>query len=166
MNIDACMMSEDLTWETPMELFDKLDEKFQFTLDPCCLPQSARVANYFTPEDDGLIQDWGNNIVFMNPPYGREIKKWMEKAVDAWKKGATVVCLVPARVDTSWWWNAVVETHASVTFIKGRLKFGNGENRAKNSAPFPSALIFLDALPDGTHHYIERKHLEYNYDEE
>jgi site-specific DNA-methyltransferase (adenine-specific) len=72
--------SKDMKYETPQEFFDGLNEEFNFTLDPCCVPQTAKCDKYFTPEDDGLKKSWGDNIVFMNPPYGREIKKWVKKA--------------------------------------------------------------------------------------
>jgi hypothetical protein len=72
----------------------------------------------------------------MNPPYGRgEINKWMNKAYGESVKGATVVCLVPARTDTKWWHEQAMQ--GEITYIKGRLKFGN----SKNSAPFPSAIV-------------------------
>jgi hypothetical protein len=71
----------------------------------------------------------------MNPPYGRAIKDWMAKAYDSSKNGAKVVCLVPARTDTAWWHDYAMK--GEITFLRGRLKFGN----SKNSAPFPSALV-------------------------
>lgn len=71
----------------------------------------------------------------MNPPYGREIGRWMKKAYESSLNGALVVCLVPARTDTNWWHDYAM--NGEITFIKGRLKFGE----SKNSAPFPSALV-------------------------
>jgi site-specific DNA-methyltransferase (adenine-specific) len=73
----------------------------------------------------------------MNPPYGREIGKWMKKAVEEWKRGNTVVCLVPARTDTAWWHDYAIK--GEIRFIRGRLKFGGG----KSSAPFPSAIVIF-----------------------
>jgi len=73
----------------------------------------------------------------MNPPYGREIYAWMKKADESASAGATVVCLVPARTDTSWW--HTFATPHEIRFVRGRLKFGD----AKNSAPFPSAVIVM-----------------------
>ena len=67
-------------WTTPQDFFDKLDAEFGFTLDPCCLHETAKCAKHFTPEEDGLAQDWSGDVVFMNPPYGREIGKWVRKA--------------------------------------------------------------------------------------
>ena len=123
-------------WSTPQDFFDKLDEEFGFTLDPCATPENAKCDKFYTREDDGLSKDWSGERVFMNPPYGREIGGWVKKASEA---DALVVCLVPARTDTRWWHDFVIGGGAEVRFIKGRLKFGG----AKNSAPFPSAVVIF-----------------------
>lgn len=126
---------------TPQEFFDKLNAEFHFTLDVCATPENAKCFNYFDKEQDGLSKNWvsasSGGSVWMNPPYGREIGRWMEKANDAAKDGVTVVCLVPARTDTKWWHECAIQHE--VRFIRGRLKFGD----AKNSAPFPSAVIVM-----------------------
>lgn len=123
-------------WPTPTDFFLQVQKEFgAFTLDPCCTPESAKAPEFFTKEDDGLAKDWGLHKVWMNPPYGRVIGDWMRKAYDASQRGATVVCLVPARTDTAWWHDYAAK--GEVRFIRGRLKFGN----AKHSAPFPSALV-------------------------
>ncbi len=121
-------------WETPQDLFDDLDVRFHFQTDVCATPQNAKCRRFFTKEQNGLLQDWGG-ICWMNPPYGRGIGQWMQKAYESAQAGATVVCLVPARTDTAWWHDYAMR--GEVTFIRGRLKFGN----ARNSAPFPSALV-------------------------
>lgn len=122
-------------WETPQDLFDLLDSEFSFDLDVCALPENAKCPAYFSPEDDGLAQGW-RGTCWMNPPYGDEIKKWISKAYQSAKSGCTAVCLVPARVDTGWWWNHCI--HGEVRFLRGRLKFGGEGN-----APFPSAVIIF-----------------------
>lgn len=124
-------------WSTPQTFFDELDKEFNFTLDPCATHDNAKCKKYYTIEDDGLLQDWSKDVVFMNPPYGREIKHWVQKAYEESLKGATVVCLIPARTDTTYWHNYIFGKADDIRFIKGRLKFGDG----KNSAPFPSAVI-------------------------
>tara|TARA_R110000782_G_scaffold169360_1_gene261265 strand:+ start:138 stop:548 length:411 start_codon:yes stop_codon:yes gene_type:complete len=121
-------------WSTPQSFFNKYNEKYNFNLDVCASEDNAKCAKYFTETDDGLQQEW-EGVCWMNPPYGREIKKWMEKAYKSSLKGATVVCLVPARTDTIWWHEYAMK--GEIEFIKGRLKFGN----SKNSAPFPSAIV-------------------------
>jgi phage N-6-adenine-methyltransferase len=122
-------------WATPQDLFDELNAEFKFTLDVCALPSSAKCKRYFSPEDDGLAQDWKRGVCWMNPPYGEVIGDWMRKALDAAGNGAVVVCLVPARVDTGWWWDTCL--YGEIRFIKGRLKFGGGTT----GAPFPSAVV-------------------------
>lgn len=130
MSINSGMFSSktDL-WETPQDFFDALNEEFNFELDVCALPENAKCERYFTPEQDGLTQEWSGTC-WCNPPYGREIGKWIEKAA---KSTATVVMLLPARTDTRWFHEWVLPC-AEIRWIKGRLKFGG----AANSAPFPS----------------------------
>lgn len=124
-------------WATPQDFFDKVAaEHGPFDLDVCALRENAKAPVFFTPEDDGLKQEWFGKC-WMNPPYGREIGDWMRKAYEAGQQGAMVVCLVPARTDTRWWHDYAIK--GAVTFIKGRLKFGD----AKANAPFPSALVIF-----------------------
>ncbi|MEN2381712.1 DNA N-6-adenine-methyltransferase [Staphylococcus warneri] len=129
--------SKSNEWATPQNLFDKLNDEFNFTLDPCATDENAKCSKYFTFEDDGLSKDWSNDVVFMNPPYGREIKKWIKKAYEESLNGATVVCLIPARTDTTYWHDFIFKKTNDIRFLRGRLKFGN----SKNSAPFPSAIV-------------------------
>ena len=89
-------------WETPLELFAELNREFNFTLDVAALPDNAKCPVFYTPGEDGLAQEW-QGVCWMNPPYGREIGKWIRKAYEESLRGALVVCLVPARTDTAWW---------------------------------------------------------------
>lgn len=120
-------------WRTPRDLYDQLDREFHFKLDPCAAP-----AHQLAPRNycvGGLSCDWVGPV-FMNPPYGREIGKWVEKAHQESIFGITVVCLLPSRTDTDWWHKHVMEAD-EIRFIRGRLKFSGH----KNSAPFPSAVV-------------------------
>ncbi len=101
-------------------------------------------------QDDGLKRNWGKHTVFMNPPYGRSIGKWMRKAYEAAKTGATVVCLVPCRTDTLWWHEFAM--NGEVRFLKGRIRFGGGHH----SAPFPSAVVVFRAVQEITASDSER----------
>lgn len=123
-------------WETPQDFFDRLNKEFSFTLDVCATKENAKCKKYFTLEQNGLNQRW-EGICWMNPPYGREIGKWMRKAYEESLKGSSIICLVPARTDTRWWHDYAMK--GSIRFIKGRLKFGS----AKTNAPFPSAIIIF-----------------------
>lgn len=126
------------TWETPQDWFRYLDLEFDFTLDPCCMEETAKCKKYFTPAQNGLSQSWRDERVFMNPPYGRELGKWIEKAyVESRDNGALVVCFVPARVDTEWWHRYAAK--GEVRFPKGRVTFVG----ADASAPFPIAIIIF-----------------------
>ena len=137
MNKELHFKSEKQTWETPQDFFNKLDDLFGFTLDACASSDNAKVGNYYTVEQNALVQDW-KGVVWCNPPYGREQVKFIQKAHDeSIKHGSTVVCLIPARPDTKVWQDLIFAKADQVCFIKGRLKFGN----SKDAAPFPSALI-------------------------
>ncbi|MGJ5813598.1 DNA N-6-adenine-methyltransferase [Paludibaculum fermentans] len=122
-------------WETPRALFEELSAIYgPFTLDPCATQDNAKCARFFTRETDGLTQPWDGKV-FMNPPYGRAIGKWVSKAYEESRRGALVVCLLPARTDTRWWQDYVRRGY--VHFLKGRLRFG----AARHAAPFPSAIV-------------------------
>lgn len=123
-------------WSTPQELFDKLESEFSFDVDVCATKENTKCFNYWTKEDDGLSKDWTGLKCWMNPPYGREIGKWIKKASES--NARIVVALIPARTDTRWW-HDYIQDKADVKFIKGRLKFGG----AKNSAPFPSCIVYF-----------------------
>ena len=126
-------------WATPMDFFQKWSDSIGgFDLDVCANQENAKCQKFFSKEDDGLSQDW-NGKCWMNPPYGKEIGYWMKKAYESSQRGATVVCLVPSRTDTKWWHDYAMK--GKITFIKGRLKFGN----SKNSAPFPSAVVVFES---------------------
>ena len=135
---DVLFSSKSVVWETPQDLFDKLNEEFHFDLDVCALPENAKCEKYYTPEDDGLSQPW-NGVCWCNPPYGRTIGKWVQKAYETFARGGTVVMLLPARTDTKWF-HEYIYNKAEIRFIKGRLKFGN----SKNAAPFPSMVVVFD----------------------
>ena len=122
-------------WATPQDLFDRLNAKYQFTLDVCAIPENAKCERFFTPEIDGLSQEWGGERCFCNPPYGREIGKWIEKAYNS---NTLVVMLLPARTDTKWFHDYCIK--GDITFLRGRLKFGN----SKNYAPFPSMIVVFN----------------------
>ena len=126
--------SNSIYWETPQDFFDRLDAEFHFTLDVCATPENAKCERYYTERDNGLMQPW-QGACWMNPPYGREIGRWVRKAYFAAQAGATVVCLVPARTDTAWWHDYVMRAN-EIRFVRGRLRFGGS-----NNAPFPSAVV-------------------------
>lgn len=136
MNNDLMFSSKNQAWETPKDFFDKYDSIYHFETDVCAMPENAKCKRFFTPEMDGLKQEW-TGVCWMNPPYGRQIGKWVRKAYESARDNlATVVCLLPARTDTRWFHDYILP-HAEVQFIKGRIKFGG----AKENAPFPNMLV-------------------------
>lgn len=131
------------SWSTPAGVYYDLDNEFNFNYDPCPLNKTPKL-NYTLFDDNkedkiynGLIEDWGSST-FCNPPYS-EVSKWIEKGYNEYKKGKTVVFLVPSRTDTKWFHRFVLPYAKEIRFCKGRLKFGD----AKNSAPFPSMIIIF-----------------------
>lgn len=137
MKRETLFSSRSDDWATPVEVFQKLDAEFHFNLDPCADDQNHKCERYFTKEMDGLSQNWGGYRVFCNPPYGREVSKWVKKAYEeAHKENTIVVMLIPARTDTKWF-HDYVYNRAEIRFIKGRLTFGDSTEHA----PFPSLVV-------------------------
>lgn len=140
MNTKALFSSQRSDWETPQDLFERLDEEFHFTLDPAASEECHKCSRFFTEEQDGLLQPWTGERVFCNPPYGRKIGDWAKKACEeAQNPDTIVVMLLPARTDTRWF-HRYIYGKAEIRFLKGRLKFG----KAKNSAPFPSMVVIWE----------------------
>jgi site-specific DNA-methyltransferase (adenine-specific) len=140
-NNDALLSSSTDEWATPAAIVEDLAARFgAFTLDPCATPWTAKALRYFTRDDDGLTQSWAGSTVFMNPPYGRVIGRWVAKAHhEARANNARVICLIPARTDTRYWHQFVMSSEV-VLFACGRIYFGDGHDRA----PFPSAAVVFD----------------------
>jgi len=126
--LQACFSSASDRWATPKDVYENLNREFRFTYDPCPLDGNV----------DGLsplFSKWTGERVFCNPPYGPQINEWLQRGLDA----DLAVFLIPARTDTKWFHELLLPVAKKIEFIKGRLKFGG----AKNSAPFPSMLVYL-----------------------
>ena len=127
-------------WATPKAFFEKLNERFHFTLDPCANEENHKCDKYYTIEQDGLKQDWGGQRVFCNPPYGSAIKHWVKKCYEeSLKPDTLVVMLIPARTDTSYFHDYIYHK-AELEFVRGRLHF----NDAPQGAPFPSMVVIFN----------------------
>lgn len=138
MNTSLMFSSKTDLWATPIDFFNILNEEFNFTLDPCANQENAKCRKYYTKEDDGLLQNWGGERVFCNPPYGRDIKDWVAKCYyESLKPNTVVVLLIPARTDTIYFHQYIKDKANDIRFIKGRLKFGD----SPNPAPFPSMVV-------------------------
>ncbi|MBE2200423.1 MAG: adenine methyltransferase [Anaerolinea sp.] len=153
----AAFSSTTGQWNTPPELVAEMRPVFTWDADVCA--DEANVCTlFYSPDEDGLAQTW-RGLCWMNPPYGRAIGSWTQKA--AASSQATVVALLPARTETAWWQDTVC-TASQVVFIRGRLAFGSnaywqwrwetqvidgkknnlyGRHGQKQSAPFPSAFV-------------------------
>lgn len=123
-------------YSTPQELFDFLDDKFHFNLDPCASDLNHKCDHYYTINDDALSFNWGNNIVaFVNPPYSN-LLSWCEKCYCEWFfNHNTIVMLLPVRTSTKWF-QKYIWPYCSIDFLPKRLKFNN----SKYSSPFDSMI--------------------------
>lgn len=124
-------------WATQKWLYDKLDAEFHFDFDPCPI-------NHDITLWDGLKIEWGNSN-YCNPPYNRDDKpKWIAKAFEEWKKGKTVVMLIPAATGTKQF-HELILPNAEVRFLKGRIAFAGyntkGEYSTKNKGKHDSMLV-------------------------
>ena len=143
MDTKLMFSSESCEWATPQDFFDKLNEEFHFTLDPCADVLNHKCEKYYTKDQDGLRQDWSGETVFCNPPYGRDVRKWVQKCFDEVYSGKCrcAVMLLPARTDTRWFHECIYH-RAEIRFVKGRLKFGD----QKQPAPFPSMVVIFRGI--------------------
>jgi site-specific DNA-methyltransferase (adenine-specific) len=128
--------SERMDWPTPVDYFATLHDEFGFTVDACAHADNAKLPRYWSEYDEGLMQSWAGERVYMNPPYGRQLPLWVAKAWNEQNAAALIVALIPARVDTSYWHNYIFG-HAEIRFLRGRLRFEG----AVNVAPFPVAVV-------------------------
>ena len=156
---NALLSSKNMCWCTPQDFFDALNEEFSFVLDPAATDKTAKCELYYTPETDGLSQSWDRGgAVFCNPPYGREIGKWVKKAFEEARGGYPVVLLIPARTDTTYF-HDYIYGKAEIRFVRGRLRFTDEEGNAADPAPFPSMLVIYNGervkneWPNGGFHF-------------
>jgi phage N-6-adenine-methyltransferase len=147
MPINGGMMSSLRSdWETPPEIFGPLDAEFHFDLDVCATAATAKCARYFTPEDSALDRAW-TGTCWMNPPYGRQIGRWVRKAYNSsLVYCSTVVCLLPARTDTAWWHDYCMK--GEIRFLRGRIHFWQ-DGQPSHPAPFPSAVVIFGSSANG-----------------
>lgn len=147
--------SKSNEWETPQDLFDKLNADYHFTLDPASTEENHKCDKYYTKENDGLSKDWRGEVVFCNPPYGKEIGVWVKKCYDESRRGVKIVLLVPSRTDTRWFHEYLYNRDGDgirIEFLRGRLRFTNRTfpswrpdgNFEASPATFPSMLVYFN----------------------
>lgn len=137
MNTKTLFSSQSVEWETPQWLFDELNNEFGFDIDVCATPGNAKCSRYYTEKEDAMHQPWGGKV-WCNPPYSRQVGRWVKKAHDEAQNGATVVMLLFARTDTKWF-HDYIYNKAEVRFLKGRLRF----NGSAVNAPAPSMVVIF-----------------------
>lgn len=138
-SISAVMFSStDVEWTTPEKVIARVNATLGgIDLDPCSNGNSSIATRQLTKADNGLAEEWTGKV-YMNPPYGREIMKWVEKLVRSHESGDVpeAIALVPARTETAWFQQF---RDYPICLLRGRLRFNGG----KTGAPFPSAAVYL-----------------------
>lgn len=146
MNADALRVvhsSDRMDWRTPPELFAALNDEFAFDLDAAASDENALCKRYWTEQDNALTKPW-HDSVYVNPPYGRGVGAWVEKAareVEA-RHAEWVVMLLAARTDTRWFHRVIAQKAVEVRFLPGRLRFVG----AAGPAPFPSMVVVFHRI--------------------
>jgi phage N-6-adenine-methyltransferase len=137
---DRLFSSEKTDWCTPPHVFEHFDREYRFDLDAAATPHNALCERFLTAKDDALAVDWPAQSVWLNPPYGRGVGKWLEKAYREARAGKTVGVLVFARTDTAWWHDYAMKALV-IYLIRGRLKFIGDDGKPGNSATAPSCFV-------------------------
>ena len=115
--------SDSMEYSTPLQIVEPLIREFNLTKDVCASSLNYKLSDYWTKQDNSLLKDWEGNC-WMNPPFSRDLGKWVKKAFnDTIKFGGTKVCLIPVRSNTKWW--AEICTQAEIRFINGEVNFNN-----------------------------------------
>ncbi len=147
MNVEVMFKSQKDNWETPQDIFNKLNSEFNFTLDPCADELNHKCNKYYDKEKNGLLQCWEGERVFCNPPYGKVVSSWVRKCyLHSKYDNGIAVMLIPARTDTRWFHRYIYnKDNVEVRFLKGRIKFVGSEN----PAPFPSMVVIFTPSEGG-----------------
>jgi len=136
-------------WATPQWLYDKLDAEFHFTIDLAATAENTKHERFYSPEQDSLSKDWNREVGYCNPPYGRNIGKWVKKASEILT--GTIVMLLPARTDVKWFHDFIYKSYyyddREIRFLRGRLKYDDG----KVGAPFPSMIVIFKGIAEVNH---------------
>jgi phage N-6-adenine-methyltransferase len=133
----------DAEWWTPDPIFDALSTEFDgFDVDACASSENARCPVFFTKEQNGLWQVWGNRKIWVNPPYSR-IEPWVKKAeYECRKNKATVVLLVKVSTGSQYWYEYVRDCAAEVRFIVGRVAFKGPSSTGKGASYDCAILVY------------------------
>jgi len=132
-------------WETPKDLYEKLDAEFNFDYDPCPISFIP-----ITAENDGLLKNWGERN-FINPPYSRKLKEaFVKKSIEESKKGKLCVCLLPVSTSTVLFHDYIQPNASEIRFLRGRVKFIGtntfGEKVSKKAGMHDSMVIIFNGV--------------------
>lgn len=128
-------------WQTPKPIFNTLNHEFSFTMDVCCSHENRLVEhNYWTEENNALIQSWGFTS-WCNPPYS-DITPWVKKAIEEHEQGCTIVMLVPADTSVKWF-KLAYESCNEVRFISGRISFINADTQKPVNGNNKGSVLFI-----------------------
>jgi site-specific DNA-methyltransferase (adenine-specific) len=135
--------SKNKNWETPQSLFNQYNEIYNFTYDLAADKFNKKCKFYFSKKDNSLTKDWHKikGWLWLNPPYGRDVIKWVEKSHNEALKGAKIIMLIFAKTDTKYFHNYIYNKY-EIEFLKGRLKFGN----SKNNAPYGNMIVKFEVI--------------------
>ena len=122
-------------WLTPPELIKSLGP---FDLDPCSPINRPwdTAKKHYTIEDDGLSKEWEGRV-WLNPPYGRETFKWIDKLA----LHGNGIALIFARTETIGFHEHIWTWADAIFFFKGRLKFYHVDGTQGGTANAPSCLV-------------------------
>jgi site-specific DNA-methyltransferase (adenine-specific) len=139
-NRKVVFSSKNQEMGTPRDLFKLLTLKDgPFVLDAAASKVNALCEKFYTKKENGLVLPWAG-AVWNNPPYGRGIEKWTQKAIDETMPGGAcerVVMLLPSRTSRKFFQDHVWNFADEVRFLRGRLRFVG----QKWDAPFPSIVV-------------------------
>ena len=134
------------TWATPNEIFNFAQNRWgNFTLDAAANLFNSKVTNFISENQDALKTSWISNNTWLNPPYGRQMPKFIQRALNQVREGNTnrVVCLIASRTDTKIFQDVIFPYASELYFIKGRIKFlKNGEK--VQGANYASVFVVFD----------------------
>lgn len=145
-NAEQLFASKKQDWATPQYLFDYFNDKYCFQLDAAATEENSKCERFISPENDSLSINWAEaypdvHAIWLNPPYGRGVGKWMEHCYTMSLRGHQLIAaLVMARTDTKWWHEYCMKAQ-TIYLIKGRIRFIGSDGIAGNSAPAPSAVV-------------------------
>lgn len=125
------------TFNTPLYLFNQLNDIFSFTVDAACSSKNKKVENSFSWDEgyDGLKESWEGHRVFVNPPFSKK-KDWILKAHQEVQSGGCPVCvmILPLNcMSTVSFFKIVIKQGYMYEIINKRVEFLNDSTKERES---------------------------------